>query len=378
MKIKQLLLSVFAMTAVLSLSAAEETTTRQHLYESGTDGYKCYRIPTIVVSNAKTVLAFAEARKNGCSDTGDIDLMVRRSTDGGNTWGEKILVWDDGANVCGNPSAVVDKVSGRIFLFSTWNLGSDHESQIINGTSKETRRVFYLYSDDDGLTWSRPTDVTSTTKKPEWMWYATGPVHGIQMKNPKFKNRIVMAANYSLLRDSTMAQMPYYSHVIYSDDLGKNWTLGGTTPLGGNECTVVELSSGDLMLNMRNYNREKGKCRSYCISRDGGQTWGEMKYATDLEESICQGAILNYADKKGKPSKTLLFSNPASTDKRVNMTLTVSQNDGATFERAIPVYRSHAAYSDIVVLPDGSIGVFYENGEKNAYERITFEVVKLK
>lgn len=375
MKIKSILCCALG---VLSVSWSwAQSQTKTHIYQSGQGDYACYRIPSIVRSNDGTVLAFAEGRKSGCSDTGNIDLLVRRSVDGGKTWGPQILVWDDGDNVCGNPSAVVDKVSGRIFLISTWNLGTDHESQIIKGTSKDTRHVFYLYSDDDGLTWSKPTDITATTKKPEWMWYATGPVHGIQMQNSKYKNRIVMAANYSLKQDGSMKSIPYYSHVIYSDDLGKNWHLGGQTALGGNECTVVELKNGDLMLNMRNYNREKGKCRSYVISSDGGQTWGEMKYATDLIEPVCQGAILNLTNKRGKLSETLVFSNPASETLRNQMTVKVSSNNGASFDRSIPVYQSHAAYSDMVVLKDNSIGLLYENGDKNAYERITFEIVDL-
>ena len=357
------------------LNAAAQPT---HLFSAGEHGYKCFRIPTIVQSNKGTLLAFAEARKSNCSDTGDIDLMVRRSTDGGKTWGAPILVWDDGENVCGNPSAVVDRTTGRIVLASTWNLGSDHESDIIYGRSKEPRRVFVLSSDDDGLTWSAAQEITATTKKPEWRWYATGPVHGIQLQNGPHKGRLVFAANHSLERKEGEKGWPYYAHCIFSDDGGATWALGGTTALGGNESSVVELADGSVMINMRNYNREVGKCRSYSISRDGGATWGEMLYARDLVEPVCQGAALNYTDKKGRPTETLLFLNPASETKREMLTLKKSTDSGQSYDAGKVVYPGPAAYSDLVQLKNGKIGVFYENGDKNPYERISFEVVDLK
>ena len=108
------------------------------LFESGTEAYQCFRIPAIVTSTQGTLLAFAEGRKKGCSDTGDIDLVMKRSEDHGRTWSTLILIWDNGKNVCGNPAPVVDQSTGTIHLLSTWNLGEDHEREIIDGKSKKS------------------------------------------------------------------------------------------------------------------------------------------------------------------------------------------------------------------------------------------------
>lgn len=107
----------------LGILVQAQTNTTTDIYQKGQDGYTCFRIPAIVQSKAGTLLAFAEARKNSCSDTGNIDLVVKRSEDGGKTWSRIITVWDDGDNVCGNPSPIVDQETGRIILISCWNLG---------------------------------------------------------------------------------------------------------------------------------------------------------------------------------------------------------------------------------------------------------------
>ena len=243
-----------------------QTNTTTDIYQQGQDGYACFRIPAIVQSKAGTLLAFAEARKKSCSDTGNIDLVVKRSEDGGKTWSHAITVWDDGDNVCGNPSPIVDQETGRIILICCWNLGEDHEKQIIDKTSKDSRRVYVLYSDNDGKSWSTPKEITSSVKHPDWTWYATGPCHGIQLQGKKNKGRLVVASNHMVAGTKT-----YHSQLIYSDDKGETWKIGGiVNEHGGNESSVVELKNGDLMLNMRNYNREKSKTRSYAISKDCG------------------------------------------------------------------------------------------------------------
>src|SRR5690554_5034052 len=145
------------------------------LFVQGTGGYHTYRIPSIIVTGEGSVLAFAEGRKESSSDTGDIDLLMRRSTDGGKTWGEQVVIWDDASNVCGNPTPVLDEETGTIWLLMTWNRGDDAEGDIIKKTSNDTRRVFVSSSIDDGKTWSIPNDITETTKNPAWGWYATGP-----------------------------------------------------------------------------------------------------------------------------------------------------------------------------------------------------------
>ena len=124
------------------------------LFKSGEAGYACFRIPAIVKTTDGSLLAFCEARKNGCSDTGDIDMVMKKSEDEGESWSELKVIWNDGENVCGNPAPVVDTETGQIHLLATWNNGNDKESQIIEGTSIEGREVFQLISDDDGMSWS--------------------------------------------------------------------------------------------------------------------------------------------------------------------------------------------------------------------------------
>lgn len=143
------------------------------VFTSGQGGYHTYRIPALAVTPKATLLAFCEGRKHAWDDAGDIELLVRRSTDGGRTWSAPQVVWDDGSNTCGNPCVAVDPRTGTLWLLSTWNRGDDHESQIIQQTSKDTRRVFVLSSRDEGRTWSRPREITADVKNPAWTWYAT-------------------------------------------------------------------------------------------------------------------------------------------------------------------------------------------------------------
>lgn len=370
---KKIITAFFIIGLQLCFSAQAQLNTTVDVFEKGQDGYACFRIPAIVQSKAGTLLAFAEARKNSCSDTGNIDLVVKRSEDGGKTWSRAITIWDDGDNVCGNPSPVVDQETGRIILVSCWNLGEDHEKQIIDQTSKDSRRVYVIYSDNDGKNWSKPKDITSSVKRSDWTWYATGPCHGIQLQNKKHKGRLVIAANHMVAGTKS-----YHSQLIYSDDKGETWQLGGVvSEHGGNESSVVELKNGDLMLNMRNYNREESKSRSYAISKDGGKTLSKMQYLPELIEPICQGNTLNYM-KKGKISNNILFSNPASSDKREKMTIKLSENNGKTWPYAYLVYPGPSAYSDLTNLQDGNIGLLYEYGTNNPYEKIGFIITSFK
>ncbi len=340
------------------------------LFMAGDSGYACFRIPAIVKSDKGTLLAFAEARKKGCSDTGDIDLVLRRSTDGGKTWSPLQVVWDDGDNVSGNPAPVVDYETGTISLLSTWNLGRDHESQIIDQKSVDTRRIFILRSTDDGLTWSQPQEITATVKLPTWTWYATGPVHGIQMKSRDFKGRLIIPCDHI-----EAGTKKYFSHVIYSDDHGATWKLGGTTPQDQvNECTVAELSDGRLMLNMRNYERSQ-RSRKVSISNDGGASWSDLTNDPRLVEPICQGALLDIT-LKGR-QKALLFLNPADSDSRRNLELKISRDEGQSWELLHTVTAGPAAYSDLVQLNSKEIGCIYESGKKSAYEGIFFSKVPI-
>ena len=220
------------------------------VWRAGDDGVHTYRIPAMVLCANGELLAFAEARRGSSGDTGDIDLVARRSADGGRTWSAQTVVWDDGANTCGNPCPVVAE-DGTIVLLSTRNLGHDHESEIIAGTSERTRTVWVLRSEDHGVTWSAPEEITADVKDPGWTWYATGPGAGIRMERGAHAGRLVIPCDH--IERGTRR---YLSHVIHSDDGGRTWRPGGSSPLDQvNECEVAELEDGALLLNMRNYDR---------------------------------------------------------------------------------------------------------------------------
>ncbi len=336
----------------------------QVIFKSGEEGYQCFRIPAIISASDGGLLAFAEGRKLNCGDAGNIDLVLKKSTDGGKTWGPLQVIWDDGSNTCGNPVPVLDAQSGHVVLLSTWNLGEDHESQIIDKKSKDTRRVFVLRSEDDGLNWSKPEEITKDVKLPEWTWYATGPCNGIQIRAGKYKNRLVIPADHI-----EAGTKKYYSHVIYSDDGGLNWQLGGTTPTDQvNECTVAELKGGKLLLNMRNYNGVR--IRQTATSSDGGITWSPLKGDSMLIEPVCQASMILSEAKGRKP--VLAFSNPASARSRTAMTVKLSYDEGKSWTKKLLLHAGPAAYSNLVTLPNGNLACLYESGTKGAYEHIVF------
>ncbi len=330
------------------------------VYVSGDDGYHTYRIPSVIVTAKGTVLAFCEGRKAGRGDAGDIDMLVKRSSDGGRTFSEQRIVWDDGPNTCGNPCPVVDRRTGTIWLATTHNLGHATEKQIVDRKSEGTRTVWLAKSTDDGLTWSRPVEITESTKKPDWTWYATGPGSGIQLQS----GRLVIPCDH-IATDGTWS-----SHVIYSDDGGATWKLGGSAPPKTNECEVVELADGRLMLNMRNYNREH-TCRAVATSDDGGLTWSEVSYDETLVEPVCQAGIrrLSFAADGGK--NRILFSNPGETSTRKEMTIRLSLDEAKTWPVGKVLWPGPAAYSSLAVMPDGTILCLYERGLKGPYEKIT-------
>jgi sialidase-1 len=330
---------------------------RIDVFEAGKDGYHTFRIPSIIVSPKGTLIAVCEGRKNGRGDSGDIDLVMRRSLDNGGTWSQLQVIDDDGDNTTGNPTMVVDRKTGIVWMLITRNPGNYRESEIIDGLSSGSRTVWVMKSADDGATWSRPVEITSSVKKRDWTWYATGPGIGIQLKS----GRLVIPCNH--FEAGTKIGR---SHVIYSDDHGKTWKLGGSAGAGTNESQVIERADGTLLLNMRNHRKPPQiYVRAITASKDKGQTWQELQYDPMLLEPICQGSILRVKD------DLVLFSNPASL-KREKLTVRVSNDGGRTWPIARLINPKPSAYSCLTVLSDGQIGILYENGESDSYERITF------
>ena len=210
-------------------------------FRAGTDGYFAFRIPALVTSTQGTLLAFCEGRKTSLSDDGDNDLVLRRSFDAGRTWEPLQLVHEEGGDAVvtiGNPCAVVDRTTGVVWL--TMN--------------RENGRVLVTSSSDDGQTWAAPRDITTDVSRPEWGWYAMGPGCGIQLtasgSNHSHPGRLVIPANHRTTPDRSG---PSSSHVIYSDDHGRSWHVGGTVGPHTNECQLAELGDGRLLINCRNH-----------------------------------------------------------------------------------------------------------------------------
>lgn len=319
------------------------------IFRAGEGGYHTYRIPALIVSRQGTLLAFCEGRRNSASDAGNIDLVLRRSFDGGRTWAAMQTVVDAGEDTVGNPTPVVERKTGAILLLMTRNPGRVTERE----TGPNDRTVWMARSTDDGATWSPPAEITAQVKQPGWTWYATGPGNGIQLRS----GRLVIPC------DHNSSDNRRFSHVIYSDDRGATWKIGGIAEEGTNESAVVELKNGELLLNMRSYHGKHR--RAVQRSRDGGLTWSPLILDDALIEPVCQASMI--ADSRGR----VLFSNPAATT-RARMTVRMSVDGGHTWTASRVLHEGPAAYSSLAALRGNHIGLLYELGQANPYERIAF------
>ena len=350
-----------------SFATAAAAVGKTDVFVSGRDGYHTYRIPAVLRAANGDLLAFAEGRKHGGGDAGNIDLLLKRSSDRGQTWSMQQVLWDDSDNTCGNPCPVLDETTGVLWLLATHNLGTDHEKDIIARTVRGSRTVWLLRSADHGATWTQPSDLTATTKKPDWTWYATGPGIGIQVKHGPHAGRLVIPCDYNDTDPADAKKARKGAHVVFSDDHGKTWQLGGTLAPGMNECQVAELfdGRGTLLLDMRSYLGRSARAQS--LSRDGGATWTAPVDAPALVEPVCQASLLRH-----DAAKLLLFSNPAHPRQRINLTVRASGDDAKTWRDVAVLHAGPSAYSSLVALDAGTAACLYENGEKKPYERITF------
>lgn len=342
------------------------------VFTAGVGGYHTYRIPAIVVSTQGTLLAFCEGRKSGRGDSGNIDMLVSRSTDAGKTWSRPYVIWNDGDNTCGNPAPVVDRDTGVIWLPMTWNHGSDHEGEIKSGKSKHPRHAYLTHSKDDGRSWAAPVKISESVRKPHWRWYATGPGNAIQLTRGKHKGRLLIPANHS---DHTDAEKhPYRSHVFWSDDHGKTWELGGVHEDRTNESAVVELADGGILQAMRSYHGKNKRAMS--VSGDGGKKWGKVYLDDALNTPVCQASILRYswADEKSLGGKSrILFSSPRGSG-RSHLHVWVSYDEGKTWPVSKEIHPGGAAYSNLVKLPENRVGVLYEKDGYKTISLVTFDV----
>jgi sialidase-1 len=352
---------MLALLAAPSLArAAGNGLSQIDLFVSGEDGYHTYRIPALIRTRKGTLLAFCEGRRGSADDSGDIDILLRRSTDGGRNWSAPRLIQDLGPDTIGNPCPVVDRRTGVVHLMLTSNPGNVTERQILDQSVKLSRKVWHSASADDGVSWSPLADITGDVKAPAWTWYATGPGVGIQLRS----GRLLIPCDHA--EAGTRA---YYSHCVFSDDGGRTWQRGERTPGDRvNECQVVELSDGSLLLNMRSYHGRNR--RAVSRSRDGGRTWSEIGFDEALIEPVCQASLI-------REGGLLLFSNPASV-RRERMTVRASRDEGRTWTRSLLLERGQSAYSCLASVSRNRFACLYERGEKSPYERITLATFRLQ
>jgi len=359
------------MPACIGLASAQPATQADAMrqvkvFKAGRGGYDTYRIPALAVTKKGTLLAFCEGRKNGPSDSGNIDLVLRRSLDNGRTWAPARMIVDDGGNTCGNPCPIVDTRTGTVLLLMTRNKGSENEDRIMKGEAAP-RTVWLTKSGDDGVTWSEPADISAQVRKPDWRWYATGPCHGIQLRD----GRLVAPCDHA----TGPADEDMHSHVIFSEDGGASWRIGGIAEGRMDECAVLELADGSLYLNMRNCHGTNR--RAVSLSRDRGITWSSLAEDNTLVEPVCQASVLRLSTEKERGKNRVLFSNPASK-RRENLTVRLSYDECKTWPVAKTLWEGPAAYSDLTVTADGMIGCLFESGKKGPYEGITFALFTLE
>ncbi|HUH29149.1 sialidase family protein [Gelidibacter sp.] len=321
---------------------------------SMTEGVECYRIPAIITAPNGDVIAAIDERVPGCGDlkwSRDINIIIRRSADNGKTWSniETVVDFPDGQSAS-DPSLIVDHVTNEIFLFYNFmNLDTEKD-------------IYYLHvvkSADNGKTWSKPEDITSQIAKPEWhkdfKFITSG--RGIQTRSGKLLH--------------TMVNLNSGLHLFGSDDHGKTWYFIDTPIQPADESKVIQLADGSLMINAR----VNGKGMRYVhTSTDEGKTW-TTKEAPELIDPGCNASIIRYTSvEDGYDKNRLLFSNAKSEKGRVNMTVRISYDEGKTWTEGKTIYEGPSAYSDMTILANGDIGLFFEQDEYTKNPFVSFSL----
>ncbi len=347
------------------------------LRKGGDNGVHTYRIPGLATSNDGTLIGVYDLRRRSGGDLpGDIDVGMSRSTDGGRTWEPMRVIMDMGDDPewqydgIGDPSILVDKTTGTIWVAATWSHGNRSWHGSGPGLKpEETGQLMLVRSDDDGVTWSQPINITKQVKRPEWSFLLQGPGKGITMRD----GTIVFPAQY---QDPPEKRRLPHSTIIYSKDHGKTWRIGTGAFDDTTEAQVVETKPGVLMLNCR-YNG--GAVRVVMTTRDMGKTW--QKHPTSeralIEPRACMASLIDVdrelgADRGG----WLLFSNPDSTRGRNHITIKASTDGGRTWPKQHQLLldeHNSAGYSCMTMIDENTVGILYEGSQAH----MTFQRVPL-
>ncbi|HUR59050.1 MAG TPA: sialidase family protein [Opitutaceae bacterium] len=333
----------------------------QDLFVGGLDGYHTFRIPAMVVSKRGTVLAFCEGRRLNARDFGDVDMLLKRSADGGKTWGALQTVHDEEGQVTiGNPVPIADRTTEDIHLVY----------------ARDGKTLLYSVSKDDGATFSAPVDITEPVRAMtaaahiEWNHVLPGPGHGLQTANGRLVVQIKTAGHKSGGPNRRVG-------AIFSDDHGRTWMPGGWVPATRgetSESTLFETGDGTIVMNTRWHD---GSTRLATRSRDGGLTWSAPEPVPDLPDLVCQGSILRASD--APANGRVYFSNivpvptgsEALNGRRNRLVLSASDDDGATWPFRRVVVPGPAGYSDLAMPPGGPLLALFENGRMMYSEKLT-------
>lgn len=349
-----LLVATFV-TVLLVCSAiqAELTVERVDAYISGQDGYHTYRLPTLVCTKEGTLLLFCDGRKNSAGDLDKIDPVLRRSLDGGRTWLPlQVLDTDPGLHTkLGNACPLYDRQRGAVHLIYL----------------RDLTQALLITSTDQGATFTPPRDITAAFEEFDYLWkyFATGHVHGIQMRS----GRLVAPVWLNTVPRRSEHKGRMRNGILYSDDHGRTWHAGGLIEHSHNlnESSVHEgCEDGSMVMNCRAMHLG---CRVIATSNDAGATWSVPVKNEGLPGPTCQASTLVLPSENGQ--QRMLFSNPATKTSRTRMTVRLSNDDGRTWPVSKLIDAGGAGYSDMTLGPDGTIYLAYERFENRPYDRIT-------
>lgn len=320
--------------------------------------YKSTRIPALVCTRQGSLLAFCEGRIGSASDWADMNLILRRSTDKGNSWEPIIIIDSMKGGPVGNPTPIVDE-NGTIHLLY----------------QRDYAAGFYTFSKDDGRTWSKPVNITSTYNafRPEYNWkvLAPGPGHGIQLKNGRLLSAVWLANSARVT--PRRSHSPSCVATIYSDDHGKTWKRGAIIADSSvqisnpNESMPVQLSDGSVLMSIRNPSRQQR--RAFSKSATGISDWTEVQFAGALFDPTCMAPIIALPQLKPEGKAALLFVNPDSRNiekhPRSNLSAKLSFDEGASWSLNKVINAGPSGYSDLAADQKGTVYCLYESAAKD-------------